>query len=176
MIRLKQSVCRAAIGALLTFCIVCAKGAADSGVPNFAQVEPGVWRGGQPTDQGWAYLHSLGITNVVKLNSEGEGSDAAAKKLGMKIYAAPISLGEQLGLEKINAKELDKILVTVPAKGTFIHCEHGQDRTGVFVAMWRMQKDGWTKLDAEKEMLTHGFHKELHGLWAFWQSVGATNK
>ena len=35
--------------------------------PNLAQVEPGVWRGGQPTEQGWRDLRSLGITNVVKL-------------------------------------------------------------------------------------------------------------
>jgi hypothetical protein len=141
----------------------------NPGVPNLAQVEPGVWRGGQPTEQGWAYLRSLGITNVVKLNTENDASDAPAKKLGMTIYAAPISLRAQLGAEQINAKDLEKALATVPAKGTYIHCEHGQDRTGLFVAMWRVEKDGWTKPQAEKEMIEHGFHKILRGLWDFWQ-------
>jgi hypothetical protein len=138
-------------------------------VPNLAQVEPGIWRGGQPTEQGWRDLRSLGITNVVKLNLESEGSDAAAERMGMKIFSAPITLPEQLGIKKASPQEIERVLTAVPAKGTFIHCEHGQDRTGLFVAIWRVQRDGWAKADAEKEMLAHGFHKDLKGLWLFWE-------
>jgi hypothetical protein len=173
---LRLQFCRMMIGVALLCCGVCSRGAAGPGVPNLVQVEPGIWRGGQPTEPGWVYLHNLGITNVVKLDLESEGSDAAAKRLGMTIYPAPIALRAQLGLEKINAQKMEKVLATVPAKGTYIHCEHGQDRTGLFVAMWRMRKDGWTKSEAEKEMLAHGFHKELRGLWEFWKGYKESGK
>lgn len=51
-----------------------------------------------------------------------------------------------------------------------IHCEHGQDRTGLVVACYRVQHMGWTHEAAEKDMLAHGFHKALHGLWEYWES------
>src|SRR5207248_565682 len=38
----------------------------DRGVPNFRVVDQGVYRGGQPTEAGWAYLKSLGVKTVVK--------------------------------------------------------------------------------------------------------------
>src|SRR2546430_2746714 len=53
----------------------------------------------------------------------------------------------------------------------FVHCEHGQDRTGLVVACYRVQAEGWSKAKAEKEMFDHGFHKILHGLWEYWESV-----
>lgn len=58
------------------------------GVPNLAQVDEGVWRGGQPTDVGWKYLKSLGVTNVVKLNL---GKDDEAEAVGLKVTSVPIS-------------------------------------------------------------------------------------
>jgi hypothetical protein len=162
----------AAGAALLAWCC-CATGILAQGVPNLAEVEPGVWRGGQPTEAGWTHLKSLGITNVIKLNLQSEGSDAAAQHLGMKVYPVPIPLPEQLGLKPIDTNDIEKILTAVPAAGTFIHCEHGQDQTGLFVALWRVRRDGWSKSDAEKEMLAHGFHKDLRGLWQFWNSANA---
>ena len=41
-----------------------------NGIPNFAEVAAGLYRGGQPNEQGWQFLRSLGVTNVVKLNRE----------------------------------------------------------------------------------------------------------
>ena len=115
-------------------------------------------------------MRALGITNVLKLNPEGEGSDVEARRMGMNVYAAPIPLPQQFGFEKLDMARIEETLKQIPTNGTFIHCEHGQDRTGLVVAMWRVEKDGWTKADAEKEMLAHGFHKELRGLWVAWKS------
>jgi hypothetical protein len=168
---MKTNTLRVSLGLLLSAFCAWAGGAESHGVLNLVQVEPGLWRGGQPTEQGWAYLQKLGITNVVKLNLESEGSDAAAEKTGMRVYWAPITLPEQLGLKPIHTNEIEKLLATVPARGTFIHCEHGQDRTGLLVALWRVRRDGWSKSEAEKEMLAHGFHKDLHGLWQLWNST-----
>lgn len=51
--------------AALTFLLFqssCASDRMIHGIPNLAQVESGVWRGGQPTDEGWTYLKSVGVT------------------------------------------------------------------------------------------------------------------
>lgn len=153
------------------------------GIPNFAVVKPGIYRGGQPTYEGWRYLASIGVSNVIKLNTESEGSDATARLFKMTVFTAPISFSEQIGWSPIDAQNLENVSVSCPWNystggnvdknagcGLFVHCEHGQDRTGLFVAMERVRWDYWTKADAEKEMLAHGFHKSLHGLWEFWEN------
>lgn len=138
------------------------------GIPNLAQVEPGLWRGGQPTEEGWQWLNQQGITNVVKLNPVNEGVDDYARALGMKVYAAPITIQQQLGLAPIfhGAIAADVSLLRTP--GTYVHCAHGQDRTGLIVAAYRV-RSGWGKDRAEQEMMEHGFHKELIGLWDYWE-------
>lgn len=150
---------------LLTGCVK-----SQHGIPNFAQVDAGIWRGGQPTDAGWIYLKSLGVSNDVKLNLEEPG-DKTAVLMGIKLYDAPMDFTHQLGIRPIPKDFFEDLLVALPAGGTFIHCEKGQDRTGLFVAIWRHRWDGWSKADAEKEMLAHGFHKELHGLWECWENL-----
>lgn len=149
----------------------CADWPMTHGIPNLAQVEPGVWRGGQPTAAGWAWLRAQGVTNDVKLDTDDEGSDSNAVALGMTVYPCPVSFPRQMGLEPM-PRDLffDNALAALPASNIFVHCEHGQDRTGLFVAMWRMElnRDGWLPAAAEREMLAHGFHKELVGLWERW--------
>jgi hypothetical protein len=141
------------------------------GIPNFSMVEPGVYRGGQPTMEGWFYLRTeLGVTNDVKLNVLSEGGDEDADALGMTVFTAPITLPMQLGLRPIPPDWIDNILAANGNRpGTFIHCEHGQDRTGLFVACYRVRWDGWTKDAAQQEMLALGFHPALKGLWDFWK-------
>lgn len=40
----------------------------------------------------------------------------------------------------------------------FVHCRHGQDRTGIVVAAYRMKVDKWSLPDAETEMQAFGFN------------------
>ena len=61
----------------------CATHQMSHGVPNLSQVEPGVWRGGQPSPEGWQYLKSIGIKRDLKLNPILEASDELAMLNGM---------------------------------------------------------------------------------------------
>ena len=144
----------------------CASPPLTHGIPNFAAVDYGIWRGGQPTPAGWLYLQSLGVTNVVKLNTAEEGSDADAVQLGMSVQNFPITVQEQIFGEPPSLKILRAEQAIGPH--TFIHCEHGQDRTGLVSACWRLDH-GATKAAAEREMLQLGFHKTEAGLWRFWE-------
>ncbi len=84
------------------------------------------------------------------------------------VVRVPIPTEEQL-LGPVHPEQIREATAAI-RPGTFVHCEHGQDRTGLIVAIHRVQADGWTKADAEGEMLAHGFHKQLHGLWEYWES------
>lgn len=158
-------------------------GVGFKGVPNLATVDgDSVWRGGQPTEDGWHFLENLGVTNIIKLNTEAEGSDEYAEWAGWTINRFPITLEQQwfgTGLKEIIPKAVAAI-----RPGTYVHCgsdartrseldkwlgtQGGNDRTGLVIAAYRT-KTGFTKAAAEKEMIQHGFHKVLHGLWDYWQ-------
>ena len=130
------------------------------GVINLFAVEQNILRGGQPTAEGWSWLKSEGITDVIKLDTEGESSDAIAGSMGMTVHRFPIPWWQQVLL-----RPPQSLLVAAVAciKGNmFIHCEHGQDRTGLIVGCFRLSQ-GWTKSDAYAEMLEHGFHENLLG-------------
>jgi hypothetical protein len=136
------------------------------GIPNLAEVEPGVWRGGQPTEAGWLWLQEQGVKSVVKLDTLGEGNDSPARELGMTVSCYPINFCEQV-CTRPRPCQLEQAVQHIHS-GTYIHCKHGQDRTGLAVACYRL-KEGWSKKDAEKEMMQHGFHKMLQGLYGCWQ-------
>lgn len=128
----------------------------------------GIWRGGQPqTDEDWMVLVAKGVQNVIKLNEEHEGSDLGALAAGLSLYKVPIGLLDQLVLPLEAAKRIEEA-IWFPWDKTFVHCTHGQDRTGLCVAMWRYKVCGWSKEKAEEEMLANGFHQALLGLWLAW--------
>ncbi len=143
------------------------------GVPNLVQVDPGVWRSGQPTTAAaWAYLKSLGIKRVVKLNFESEGTDDGARAVGMEVIYLPIEPnGDMLTVvEKPDAAHVEAAVKAIAEGGGVIfHCSHGQDRTGLLAGIHRVRNDHWPKSAAHREMLARGFHEELVGLDAYWQ-------
>jgi len=139
----------------------CASESSRHGIPNFAQVDVGIYRGGEPTQEGWAYLGSVGVSNVVELNG---ANDAVP---GFTFHRFPISFYHQFfcppPMETIIGAEASI------APGTFVHCAHGQDRTGLVVAEYRVWRDGWSREAAREEMISHGFHRILFGLNWYWE-------
>jgi len=56
-----------------------------------------------------------------------------------------------------------KIMKNPANRPVFVHCYTGGDRVGLFVAVYRVAFCGWTKTEAEREMLYGGggFHQIL---------------
>jgi tyrosine-protein phosphatase SIW14 len=135
-------------------------------IPAFAVVEPGVARGGEPkTAADWSWLASHGYTNVVTLHTSDEGSDTAAA--GMMVHRHPIDTLQQLTTGPNEADFNQAISEIKP--GTFVHCLHGQDRTGLAIGIYRL-REGTNKSAAWQEMTNHGFHPALHGLTKYWEN------
>ncbi|MEO6568491.1 MAG: hypothetical protein ABIO94_06975, partial [Opitutaceae bacterium] len=128
----------------------------------------GVWRGGQPTTEGWRHLKSLGVKWDVKLNPERQSSDAEAEAHGIQIIYLPISWVHEI-LAKPARMTLAAAVSALTRTNTFVHCEHGEDRTGLVVGAYRVMIEHWTKHAAYQEMKAHGFHPLLLGLYRSWQ-------
>jgi len=50
-----------------------------------------------------------------------------------------------------------------------IHCQHGEDRTGLAVGLYRVLVQNVAPKDAYQEMLDHGFHPLLLGLKDYFE-------
>ena len=133
-----------------------------AGVPNGGKITESLFRGAQPHAEGIEQLKKLGITTVVDLRGENrdliEKERKQVESLGMRFVNIPVSGWDPPSNEQV-AQFLS--LFKNPQEKVFVHCRFGDDRTGVFVATYRMAHDHWLPYQAIKEMYFFGFN----GFW-----------
>jgi protein tyrosine/serine phosphatase len=126
-------------------------------LPNFHLVNSQLYRGAQPKAGGLQALKTIGIKTIINLRGEDDATRAegvAAERLGLRYYS--ISLP---GFSKPKDEDVRRILDIINAaenQPVFIHCLHGEDRTGTIIACYRIVHDGWTAVAAKKEAEQRG--------------------
>jgi tyrosine-protein phosphatase SIW14 len=125
------------------------------GLPNFAQVSPRLFRGGQPGADGLTALKKMGVSIIVDMRgNKSSHEQIAVEKLGMQYIAIPWHC--PFPTDPIFARFL-RLIHDNPKKKVFVHCRLGDDRTGMAIAAYRMADEGWSPEDALKEMREFGF-------------------
>ena len=125
------------------------------GVPVFAQVTPTLYRGAQPTEEGFRNLAEMGVKIVVdQRGSQSEREQVT--KLGMQYVAIPwhCPFPEDTAFARFLA-----LLRSNPNTKVFVHCLTGEDRTGMQIAAYRMAEQGWSAQEAKQEMEAFGFSR-----------------
>ena len=129
-----------------------------SGVPQFIQVTPHLYRGGQPSEDGFQSLARMGIDIVIDLRGSRRHERDLVTKLGMRYEAMPWHCPRPK--DKVFARFL-LLLRQNPNKKVFVHCRLGDDRTGMMIAAYRMAVDNWTAEEAWTEMMHFGMNREI---------------
>ena len=130
-------------------------------VPDFAEITPTLYRGGQPRKHGLETLAKMGIQIVVDLR--GDRSSERAEVTGLGMQYVPMHWECSFPKDKTFADFLTLIRKN-PGKKIFVHCRVGDDRTGMMIAAYRMAEEGWTAKQAMEEMTKYGFslpHRRL---------------
>ena len=167
-IKFTKLVCAAVVVCNSWLLVGCASRPVVNGIPNFAMVAPGIYRGGQPNDQGWQFLRSLGVTNVVKLNREV--ADPPADDMNVLFIPLPPATIWEV-CQQPSSNDVRRAVQAMTLGGTYVHCEHGRDRVGLVVGCYRMWIEGWSEADTAREMSAMGYRWSIPGLAAFWKSV-----
>jgi protein tyrosine/serine phosphatase len=128
------------------------------GLPNFGEVTPTLYRGGQPSPDGFEKLAKMGI-NIVVDTGRSRRDEAQIKKLGVRYVSLPWYC--PFPKETVFARFLELIRKN-PDKKIFVHCRLGNDRTGMMIAAYRMGLQGWTAEEAMKEMHYFGYTSVHH--------------
>ena len=129
------------------------------GVPDFVEVTPHFYRGGQPTRQGFENLHRLGVSLVVDLRGDRESERRLIHSLGMGYVALPWHC--PFPHDEVFARFL-KLMRENSQRKVFVHCRLGDDRVGMMVAAYRMAEQHWSAEEAMQEMKASGFSAGHH--------------
>ena len=131
-------------------------------LPNFHRVNERLYRGGQPRADGIQKLAALGINTIINLRAGDDRSrreEREAQAAGLRYFNVPF---KRLG--RPTDEQIKKTLAIINAMENgrvFVHCQHGADRTGSVIAIYRVAHDGWTSKEAKREANRYGMR--------FWQ-------
>lgn len=131
------------------------------GVENVFKIDEFLYRGSQPTKEGFISLQKLGIKTVVNLR-KFHSDVKMIKGLGFKYF--PIGLNTWKKPELKDIRYFIDIVRNKENTPVYLHCQHGSDRTGTFSAIYRIIVHGWSKENALKEMIYGGFG--FHYIWS----------
>ncbi|HLK62538.1 MAG TPA: tyrosine-protein phosphatase [Bryobacteraceae bacterium] len=137
-----------------------------NGIPNFHQVNDHIFRGAQPSSEGWDSLAKLGVKVVIDLRRDHEeghsiASEArAVEAAGMRYVNLPMN-GIVAPQDSDIRKALDLMNGSAPV---FVHCKLGKDRTGTVIACYRISHDQWQNDRALKEARGIGLHRIEFGM------------
>ena len=145
--------------------------AIHQGLPNLHRVHAALYRSAQPSKEGFVFLGtqpSLSnadrpIKTVVSLRAFNDDAPLVPATSGLRL--------EQIRFKTWHPEDEDVIkflrIATTPAlQPVLVHCQHGSDRTGTMVAIYRIAIEGWTKAQATDEMVNGGF-----GFHPMWQNL-----
>ncbi len=142
----------------------------------FRTVEAGkLYRSGCLTVQGFEdAIQRHGIRTILNLQEERPDTDldvssfssatekesAMCKRLGVKYEFLQIDLQPPNSVPPGRPEAIDKFLVLMDDPKNYpvlVHCRAGLHRTGVLMAMYRMEYNGWSSYEALEELRGHGF-------------------
>ena len=125
------------------------------GVSNFAKVSDALWRGAQPSVDGFRNLEKMGAKTVVSFRHDHDDL-ALLKGTRLKYLRIP---SYAFHPTEEHVLQFLKVIEDPANWPVYIHCAQGRDRTGYNTAAYRMVFQGWRADDAIQEMNSFHFNK-----------------
>lgn len=139
-----------------------------------------VYRSGQMTEEGFRNaVATYGIRTIINLQQDNRDPDLPhnwfdrrtvkeselCKELGVRYLVVEPDLvnPDETGAKR--PKAIDEFLALMDDESIYpvlIHCKAGLHRTGILLAVYRMEYEGWTVREAFEELKAHGFGKNCH--------------
>ncbi|MDD5492763.1 MAG: dual specificity protein phosphatase family protein [bacterium] len=164
------------IALLIAGILVCPSVAAEKGIQprndipglgNFGKVSEDVYRGAQPDVQGFAALKKMGIKTIINLR-DFHSDEKLIKGMGFYYVSIPMSANS---IGDTQAVAFLKVITDPKYKPYFIHCQHGSDRTGTMIALYRMYVQAWPSEKALGELSVYKFHEFFPNLRRYLKKV-----
>lgn len=139
-------------------------------IDNFLEVKSGLYRGARPDLAEIETLKNLGVKTIVNLEDDEQAvaeEIAEAERLGIKIISLPMSPYSYPKTEIVD--EALALIADDANYPIFVHCMHGEDRTGLIFGLYRVEQEMWEASRAYREMKDLGFHSILYKLKQYFK-------
>jgi protein tyrosine/serine phosphatase len=132
-------------------------------VKNFGKVNDHIYRGGQPDEDEYKKLAAIGIKTIIDLREHPEGyARRLAENAGMQYIN--IGLNDKRPPTEAESNRFLQLVNDENNWPVYVHCAGGRHRTGVLLAVYRMEVDGWDARRAYEEMKDYKFYSRFgHG-------------
>lgn len=134
-------------------------------LPRFLRINEKLYRGAQPRRGGLMRLKELGVKTVINLRGTNEHTrveQAEARAMGLKYFN--VAIGRFFRPSDAQVKRALAIINATENQPIFVHCNHGRDRTGLIIAIYRLEHDRWTDEEALREARARGMFFWKFGL------------
>lgn len=131
---------------------------------NFRQVTPAIYRSGLISKESVPYLKELGIKTVLTFDNQPKRvaeEQQFLKEAGIESISIPWSGWDDPDDETI--RKIHQVMDSPERQPILVHCKHGQERTGVVLATWRISRQNWNVDQAYREMKACGFRPFQYG-------------
>ncbi|MBI3999316.1 MAG: dual specificity protein phosphatase family protein [Candidatus Omnitrophica bacterium] len=131
---------------------------------NFREAAPGVYRSGLISEEAAPFLKEAGIKTVLSFDNNNRRAEKEQKRLeemGIHVISMPWSGWDDPDDEVIS--KAVELIESQENRPILVHCKHGQERTGVAIASWRIAHQDWSFGQAYQEMKGCGFRSFQYG-------------
>lgn len=143
-------------------------GANMQNLPNFHEVHYFLFRGGEPSPEGYSMLAHMGVRTIIDLRdpSEADQDKQLCYERGLRLINLPMNRKEPPQPQLVNrfTEIINKARANPDHGVVFVHCQDGRDRTGCMIGIYRVLSDDWTSGQAQEEMRKYGFDPKYGAL------------
>lgn len=148
-------------------------------LPNFHPVNEHLYRGAQPKRGGIRLLARLGVKTIVNLRPDdvrSQQEEEEARAAGLRYFNVSVEKVTMVDtlksltelrlfdlpfnmLGRPTDAQVERVLSIINApenQPVFVHCKRGADRTGIIIAIYRIEHNGWTSERAKAEANRYG--------------------
>jgi len=133
-----------------------------------------VYRGPRPAPSDYGAVKAK-FARVISLEGLEEDHKEALEFAPLPVTSFPISAWQiyVTGISQCYLQRILQSLMQFP-RPVLVHCQHGEDRTGLVIAAYRVRVCGWSKEQAWSEALKFGYRNWLNfGLNRTWRNFTA---
>ena len=106
------------------------------GLENFARVNANLYRGAEPTEEGFKQLKAMGVKTVIDFRSN-HSTKKEVEAAGMVAVELPIRADlEGVPPSEVEIKKFFDVVLDPARQPCYIHCAFGKDRTGTMAALY----------------------------------------
>lgn len=127
---------------------------------NFKKVDDNYYRSGKINKCNYPNLKKIGIKTIIdlRLNLFDSAQREKMEACNNQISYFNIPMNAIIPPTDVQINKFFSIVNNPNNSPVLVHCTHGQDRTGIMTALYRVKHYHWDFEQAYKEMLNNGYH------------------